>query len=548
MKLIKKLFSFIVVLCLFSSMLPAAFAQEDSRFEGRSWDEVVGDLFAAYSLNPEQVTLGYYNTVTGEEHYHQPDKYMIGGSVYKVPLNMAFAEKIYNGEMDWETPTPYLKYESMMRESIIYSSNDVSGTLMIQLAGGYYGFLDYIAPYLGVDTATVDPNYYNERFTARQYVSCLKTLYHESERFPKIIETMLEAEPENYFRYTERRYDIAHKYGWWQENWTLCINDVGIVYTDDPIVIVCFTAGLGNAYQFLSDYCTLMCDYTQYHREKRLEAEAEEAARVQAALEQARKEAEEKEIVSQSIEAVPALEADSAPAVSPLLIFAAIAITAFVALVLVFIFVKRSSSRLWACTAVLICTAAALLCLLAGSMGTVFAKPKGEPQQTVTAFFDALKAGDYNSAYSHISGYSSLGLENTPTDAVSKTVYDKLKASYSYELSGSCSVDKLSASQQLQFTYLNLPSIREDVNAACFDRLEDIVMERSKAEVYDENNNFLPAVTNEAFEYAVNEVLKDADKYSVTESLQLELEYKDGRWLIVPDAAFIAALSGGIAN
>lgn len=547
MKLIKKLSSFVIAICLIMSTFPSAFAEDDLRFSNRSWEEVVEEFFISQGVYPEQVTLGYYNTVTGEEHFHQPDKYMIGASVYKVPLNMAFAEKISKGEMNWDTPTPEMTYESMMRESIIYSNNDLSGTLMIQLAGGYYGFLDYIAPYLGVDPKTVDSQYYNERFTARQYITCLKTLYHESERFPKIIETMLEAEPENYFRYTERRYDIAHKYGWWQEGWILSVNDVGIVYTDDPIIIVCFTAGVGNAYQFLSDYCTLMCDYSQYHREKRLEAEAEEAAKFEAAMDAARKDAETKNLVSKNITAVPEVDTTEERSSSALLLFAAIILIAIIAIVFVLIS-RRRTRKLWACIAIILCAAAASLCVLASSTGTVFARPKGDPQQTVNSFFEALTVGDYERAYSHISGYSSLGLENTPSDAVSKTVYDALKASYKYELLGSCTVEKLSASQKINFVYLNLPSVQDDVEALCIDKLEALVMERPRAEIYDENKNFLPEITEEAFSLAVDELLKSADKYCVAENLQINLEYKEDQWFIIPDANLIYALSGGITN
>ena len=90
--------------------------------------------------------------------------------------------------------------------------------------------------------------------------------------------------------------------------------------------------------------------------------------------------------------------------------------------------------------------------------------------------------------------------------------------------------------------------MKADVSSLCIDKLEEIVMERSKAEVYDKNKNFLPAVTAEAFELAVKELLESADKYSISEEILLQLEYDGENWLIVPNADLIHALSGGIAN
>ena len=546
MKYLRRILSVIAAACIVFSMLPAACAEaaDDEYFKDKSWDDVIADLFEKHGIDHDRITLGYYNTVTGEEHYYQPDKYMIGASIYKVPLNMAYAEMIANGEMDWDTPIPYYPYEQMMRSSIIDSNNELSGLLMFNLGGTYRGFLNYIAPYLGVDIENVDPQYYNERYTARQYVTCLRTLYDNPERFPKIIDTMKEAEPNNYFRLDEKRYEIAHKYGYWPDDYLIHINDVGIVYTDDPIILVIFTASVANAYQVMTDYCTLMCDYTMYHRAERLAAEAK---------------AEAEKLVEASPVIVPEVVPSLAPVVeieentaenksvfSPLLGLVIVVIAAFLAIAAVIYFSKKGRmNMLWAMAAVIITALAALLCLLASSVGTLIARPQGDPQQTITGFFDAMSAGDYDTAYTYLDGYTGLGLENVPADSVSAAVYEALRESYEYELFGGCSVDKLKASQQVQFSYLDLKAIQADVQALTVVKLEEIVMARPSSEIYDENKNYLPGITMEAYSAAVNEVLKSADKYYATDTLQLQLEYKNGSWLIVPDNDLLKAVIGG---
>lgn len=275
MKLKKRLTSFYIVICMLISLPCFAFADEDSAFEGKTWDELVGELLETHSTDEEHVGLGYLNTVTGEEHYINADKYMVAASMYKVPLNMYYARMVSQGEMDWDTEVYGIKYEWLMEDSIISSNNDYAEILWRNMGGGSYNnYRRLIAPLMGEDADTVDAKYYeNNFFTPRQMIFCLKLLYEQREDFPRIIETMQQAEPENYFKLNERRFDIAHKYGFLQEEYHYYVNDCGLAFTDDPIALVVFTDNVPNAYDLMTDYCTLMCDYTQYNTALRLEEE-----------------------------------------------------------------------------------------------------------------------------------------------------------------------------------------------------------------------------------------------------------------------------------
>ena len=102
MKRIKQFLCAAAALCLLLTLMPAArAAYGEETFEGKTWEEVVAGLMDEYHVDPERVAMGYYNTVTGETHYHRGDQYMVAASMYKVPLNMVFTERIANGEMDW---------------------------------------------------------------------------------------------------------------------------------------------------------------------------------------------------------------------------------------------------------------------------------------------------------------------------------------------------------------------------------------------------------------------------------------------------------------
>ena len=58
--------------------------------------------------------------------------------------------------------------------------------------------------------------------------------------------------------------------------------------------------------------------------------------------------------------------------------------------------------------------------------------------------------------------------------------YDALKASYSYKLYGDCTVDGLTAKQQVVFQYLDLSSIGDDVQSKTEENLNSIVQSRSR--------------------------------------------------------------------
>ena len=206
---------------------------------------------------------------------------------------------------------------------------------------------------------------------------------------------------------------------------------------------------------------------------------------------------------------------------------------------------KHRFSFFWGFLAALFSGAAMLLCVVSASSPILIARPAGDPQETVTGFFDALIAREYDTAYAYLSGYSSLGLEGSAADEASRLMVDALKDSYSYTLYGSCAVDKLSASQEVQFRYLSLASLADDVEKETLAELNRIVEERSRAEIYDENDNYLPQIPQEAYAAALAKVLADPSGYYDTVGLQLRLEYTDGRWLLLPSDGLLTAITGG---
>ena len=573
MKLFKKLSAALLIVCLMITILPAASAEYDEEFyKDKSWEDVVNELFTLYSVDPERISLGYYNTVTGEEHYHNPDNYMVAGSMFKVPLNMLFAEKISRGEMDWDDNVGGYKYSELLNGSIVHSDNEYAKVLWQEAANWlenenrpYHRYRELIAPYMGEDPETVDEKFYENNFmTARQVTSCIKLLVSEPERFPKIMETMQEAEPNNYFKLREKRFDIGHKYGFLLEGQRLYMCDCGFAMTDDPIVIVMFTDAVDKAYDVMADYATMMCDYTQYNTAQRLEIEKLEQAKAEAEA-RAQAEAEAKaEAEKQQAEAEtpnpddPVIITDyetssqekSKSSILPSIICGILVV---VALILFIVFAIKAARKkhikfFWAILAVVLSAAALIFTIVGANTGTLLAKADGNPQEYAVKFMDSITDSDYESAYSLLKGYSSLGLENEPADEAAALMYKALKESYSYSLTGDCIVDQLQARQQIQFTYLNLPATEDDIQIRTMEELKNIVNTRSTSQVYDSDNNYLPEVAKEAYTSAVKAVLTNPEKYYTSTGIQLQLEYNGEGWFVIPAESLLLALSGNTSK
>ena len=230
-------------------------------------------------------------------------------------------------------------------------------------------------------------------------------------------------------------------------------------------------------------------------------------------------------------------------------------IAAFVVIVLIFavtaVVVKLGKSGLmnvsWAVLSVVFTGLALLLCLMGSSVGSLYSGTSGDPSETVSRFYDAVISGDYTTAYSCLSDYTGLGLEAEPGTENAVLIYNALKESYEYTLVGSAKVDKLTATQNVRFKYLDLSSLEASVADGVQRNLESIVKERSHDEIYDEHDNYLTSVTQEAYDASLSSVISHATSYYTSAELEIELSYTNGRWLIVTSQDMLNALMGGVA-
>lgn len=248
---------------LLASLLddPALADFTDGAASSESWESTVEEMLEELSL-PGTVALGYKNTVTGEEHYYNGDEYIVAASLYKLPLNMIYAERIARGELGWEDTIDGRTYSYIQSRSLTYSYNAPSEALLGEL-GGWESFRALCAEYLGEDGE--DRSYLSQTnmFTARQLTRCAALLCEEPERFPGVLECLLPATPGQFLEYADVPYEIAQKFGRLPVDGMHYFHASGIVFTDEPIALTVMTVNVGDERSLMEQYVLRMCDYAQ---------------------------------------------------------------------------------------------------------------------------------------------------------------------------------------------------------------------------------------------------------------------------------------------
>ena len=579
----KRITALIACLLLVLAVIPCAFAEageaaaeteigrEESGEQQSDWETRLLLMLQEHDANPDTIGAGYYNLATGEEHYYNGDQYRVSGSMYKVPLNMLFMDWIAEGKMTLDEPIGGYRYVQLLEGTIIDSNNEYA-KLLWDYAGAtietnpastlYHRYRILIAPLMGEDPDNVDDKYYeNNFFTPRQVITCLRRLYDGGEKYDRLIATMQRAEPEKYFKLRERRFNIAHKYGWYAEDPILYLNDCALCFTDDPIAIVLFTTGTENAYGVLTDFCTLMCDYAQEKHAERIELERQEAEAAALAEERDRLAAESAAAATPSDATASQTETSKASmavqtpnpqeswlhelTLRPVIALGLIAAGNLAAFIWFCIRHRNTGINLWyGLGAIILATAALLACFPAMSGVSFIAVHEEGAPEAVEGFFQALERGDADAADSWLAYGAESGLLTPETDAMHAAALQTLRASWEHKLMGACTVEKASAWQEVQLRVLDFSKMEKDLQTETRAQLLNLSRSMKREEIFDEAGNYRSAVAGQAYDRAMVHLLEQPQAYYNTVSCRVELTLTRDGWKIVPTRNLITALSG----
>lgn len=180
--------------------------------------------------------------------------------------------------------------------------------------------------------------------------------------------------------------------------------------------------------------------------------------------------------------------------------------------------------------------------------GLVYARYASDPGETVNEFFSDLEAGQYDAAYALLGNYSDLGLGREPDDPVTAQLSAALRESYAGRLIGEPEIAGLSARQTVELTALDVSAMQAQIRERVLGHLAQIVDSRPYEEVYDEQDQYRPEITEEAYGLAVEELLAAREDFARTETLSVALSYDEGGWHILADSALLSALNGYITQ
>ena len=272
---------------------------EGSILDGDALKKMVEDFLDGKGIPKDRVGVGYCYTATEDEWFYNPDSWFYPGSMYKVPLMMILSERLRDGQISPDTQIGGLDLDTVYNYILVHSNNDYAHAVRKFLIDGQGG--DEIWRKEAQQYARLDK--YDERyllycyFSPRYMTQVMETLFNDPDRFPKVMDNLLQAEQGHYFRLLDEMhpYDVAQKYGSYLDNegsdWN---NTTGIIYTPNPFIITVMTKNVGGAEQIIGQLGALFKDYTlklddelaAYQAEQaRLEAElqaAEEAERLAA--------------------------------------------------------------------------------------------------------------------------------------------------------------------------------------------------------------------------------------------------------------------------
>lgn len=255
----------LAILCALVLSLSPAFGAEETdaspNFSLQTLDEVMEDFMTSHNMDESNCAIGWCDLTTGETWYFGEDTYMVAGSIYKLPLNMAISDRLAAGELEPTDLTRGYQIQVAAELSIVYSDNDAAQALRYALSDDRDTYRNILAAYSGIPLEELPDTYYSEnQMSPRFLLNTLRHLYEHAEDYQDLLENLKLAHPGRYFQSTQTDYDIAHKYGSFEG----ALNDCGIIYTPRPFALVALCKGAAATEDNLGELCALMTDYALY--------------------------------------------------------------------------------------------------------------------------------------------------------------------------------------------------------------------------------------------------------------------------------------------
>lgn len=222
--------------------------------------------------NKNNVAVAYYDINTGDSIMINENVSFLAASTVKVPINMLLFDMIYNGKINENEKLTYkdedyedgagilqgqdlskpIAISDLSRYSIIYSDNIAINMLLDRV--GIDNRFNYLESILGHNVDRSE-NY----TTAYDSLQILKRLYENPGNNPyyeNLINLMKNTIYHDRIDRLIPQQLVAHKIGDYNEY----VNDIGIVYTSNPYILVILTEDIPNANELIGQISKVIYD------------------------------------------------------------------------------------------------------------------------------------------------------------------------------------------------------------------------------------------------------------------------------------------------
>ena len=288
-KLFTVLLPLLLCLVLLLSLFPAAALAEaeESLLDEERLDAWIKDFLTKNGVGGgnQIFSVGFCYTATGDCWYYNGDAFMYSASMYKVPVSMLLAEKEKAGLISQDTNLGGGTLKYLETTALIHSDNNSGHAMLDYLGEDNSGKGSKLCmQYASLDKSYFDQDFFDySYYSARFITQVMETLYQGGEeRFPHVIEYMLQAQPDSYLNLSlSGKYDVAQKYGAFKERNGNDNNHItAIVYTPTPIIVTVMTRNVGDYQKLMAQIGSYLAEYSLELDEK---LEARNAAREEAA-------------------------------------------------------------------------------------------------------------------------------------------------------------------------------------------------------------------------------------------------------------------------
>ena len=190
------------------------------------------------------MSIGLWYPATDETWLYNPDEWMYGVNWSKLPVSMAFAEKLAKRELTEDTVITGITLKYALQTVLEDSSGPSFYSMLTYLGGNTVSNCAELVPqYTGLPDSYYTEDFYQKSYyTARIMMEVTKTLYQGGdERFPNVLEYMKQSQPWDMFKRDENiRVNLnasqTHAASWGDGAGDY-IHCTGVIYTPAPIVL-----------------------------------------------------------------------------------------------------------------------------------------------------------------------------------------------------------------------------------------------------------------------------------------------------------------------